>query len=82
MNDYDTPEIRCSLQNLSRVTEWHLIAAEVLGQGCWQFRVSIAPFGALDVTCLQDYTTAILREDREDHIQCLFNPVHIYLANQ
>ena len=22
MNDYDTPEIRCSLRNLSRVTEW------------------------------------------------------------
>ena len=50
----------------------HLIAAEVLGQGCWQFRVSIAPFGALDVTCLQDYTTAILREDREDHNYTVF----------
>ena len=24
MNDYDTPEIRCSLRNLSRVTEWFL----------------------------------------------------------
>ena len=22
MNDYDTPEIRCSLRNLSRVTKW------------------------------------------------------------
>ena len=22
INDYDTPEIRCSLRNLSRVTEW------------------------------------------------------------
>ena len=22
MNDYDTPEIRCSVRNLSRVTEW------------------------------------------------------------
>ena len=24
MNDYDTPEIRCSLWNLSRVTEWEV----------------------------------------------------------
>ena len=37
MNDYDTPEIRCSLRNLSRVTEWYFpfkfIVGEIIGKG-------------------------------------------------
>ena len=35
MNDYDMPEIRCSLRNLSRVTEWYESAEACrVYQGC------------------------------------------------
>ena len=35
MNDYDTPEIRCSLRNLSRVTEWRSHWSSFPMQSTW-----------------------------------------------
>ena len=32
MNDYDTPEIRCSVRNLSRVTEWDILCKLVFSE--------------------------------------------------
>ena len=40
MNDSDTPEIRCSLRNLSRVTEWYACWINLL---CIMFIKSLIP---------------------------------------
>ena len=60
MNDYDTPEIRCSLRNLSRVTEWLPVVVFPSGASGNQGQAIQSRFHCEDLGFLQGLSNEII----------------------